>query len=69
MKTFLTADWHIGEERFELMQRPFRTVAEYIDALVAHHNAAVAPDDAAGDAGTSVRSTLLPCEWPDTAAT
>ena len=45
MKTFLTADWHIGEERFELMQRPFRAVAEYIDALVAHHNAAVAPDD------------------------
>ena len=45
MKTFLTADWHIGEERFELMQRPFRTVAEYIDALVAYHNAAVAPDD------------------------
>ena len=44
-KTFLTADWHIGEERFEHMQRPFRTVAEYIDALVAHQNAAVAPDD------------------------
>ena len=36
MNTFLTADWHIGEERFELMQRPFRTVAEYIDALVSH---------------------------------
>ena len=27
MKTFLTADWNIGEELFELMQRPFRAVA------------------------------------------
>lgn len=45
MSTFLTADYHLGEDRFEIMQRPFTTVDEMIDRLVAEHNKMVTPDD------------------------
>jgi len=45
MKKFITSDWHIGEDRFEIMDRPYATVQEHIDALVQNHNAVVTPDD------------------------
>lgn len=45
MKTWITADWHLGECRFELMGRPFTGVQEHIDYLVQEHNKLVAPDD------------------------
>ena len=45
MKTWLTADWHLGENRFELMGRPFTTQDEHIDTLVDNHNALVSPND------------------------
>jgi calcineurin-like phosphoesterase family protein len=44
-KTFLTADWHLGEDRFKIMARPFTTAQEMIDFLVARHNAIVSPED------------------------
>lgn len=45
MKIFLCADWHLGEDRFELIGRPFTTQREMIDALVENHNKLIAPDD------------------------
>ena len=45
MKTFVVSDWHLGENRFELMGRPFRTVDEHIDTLVNNHNDLVSPSD------------------------
>jgi len=45
MATFFCADWHLGEDRFEIMQRPFTTQEEMIEVLIANHNALVAPDD------------------------
>lgn len=45
MKTFLVADYHLGEDRFEIMGRPFSTQQEMIDALIENHNRIVAPDD------------------------
>lgn len=45
MKTWLTADWHLGEDRFALMGRPFTSVQEHIDTMAFNHNALVAPDD------------------------
>jgi calcineurin-like phosphoesterase family protein len=45
MKTWLTADWHLGEDRFELMGRPFTTRDEHIETIIKNHNALVAPDD------------------------
>lgn len=44
-KKFIVADWHIGEDRFELMGRPFTTVDEHIDHLVTEHNKLVTPED------------------------
>lgn len=45
MATWLTADWHLGEDRFELMGRPFQTVDQMINTLVSNHNAMVGKDD------------------------
>jgi calcineurin-like phosphoesterase family protein len=42
---WITADWHLGEDRFELMGRPFTTAEEHIEALIANHNALVKPED------------------------
>ena len=44
-KTWLTSDWHIGENRFTLMGRPFNSEEEMIDLLVKNHNQLVKPDD------------------------
>lgn len=42
---WLTADYHLGEDRFELMGRPFSTIEEMINLLVDNHNKLVKPDD------------------------
>jgi len=44
-KTWLTSDYHLGENRFELMGRPFTTQQEMVDVLIQNHNAVVSPDD------------------------
>lgn len=45
MKTWLSADYHFGESRFDLMGRPFKTVDEHNDAIINNHNAVVSPED------------------------
>ena len=45
MKTWITADWHLGEDRFELMGRPFTSRDQHIDTLINNHNAVVGADD------------------------
>ena len=45
MKTWLTADWHLGETRFELMGRPFQNEMEMIETLRKNHNELVKPED------------------------
>ncbi len=44
-KRFLVADWHLGEDRFEIMGRPFKTQMENVETLIKNHNELVAPDD------------------------
>ncbi len=44
-KLWITADWHLGETRMRLMQRPFAGPADMLDVLVARHNERVAPED------------------------
>jgi calcineurin-like phosphoesterase family protein len=44
-KTWITADWHLGERRLELMQRPFQDPQEMFNVLLANHNAVVAEED------------------------
>lgn len=43
--TWFTADYHLGEDRFEIMGRPFKSQMEMIDTLVNNHNSVVAPED------------------------
>lgn len=45
MKRWITADLHLGENRFEIMQRPFKEVHEHITHLMYNHNQLVKPDD------------------------
>jgi calcineurin-like phosphoesterase family protein len=45
MNTFLTADWHLGENRFELMGRPFTSTEEHNNTILQRHNSVVKPDD------------------------
>lgn len=45
MKTWLTADYHLGENRMELIGRPFNGTGHMIDELVANHNYLVRPED------------------------
>lgn len=42
---FVTADWHLGETRMELMQRPFHNDTEMYNVLLENHNRLVKPDD------------------------
>jgi calcineurin-like phosphoesterase family protein len=45
MKKWLTADLHLGEDRFEVMGRPFTSRGEMIDHMAMHHNFLVKPED------------------------
>jgi calcineurin-like phosphoesterase family protein len=42
---FFTADWHLGETRLEIMQRPFRDCSELWNTIIERHNRVVGPDD------------------------
>lgn len=44
-KTFITADWHLGEDRLELMGRPFASKQHHINHLTAEHNMIVHEED------------------------
>lgn len=45
MSLWLTADWHLGETRLEMLQRPFKSTDEHIDVLVERFNSVVGKDD------------------------
>lgn len=45
MKTWLTADLHLGEDRFEIMQRPFKNRLEHNETILYRHNEVVAKND------------------------
>jgi calcineurin-like phosphoesterase family protein len=45
MKTWITADWHLGEDRFELMGGPFSSANQMSSTLITNHNLLVAPED------------------------
>lgn len=42
---WITADWHLGEDRFQIMQRPFSTPEEMFAVLLANHNEVVSSED------------------------
>ena len=54
MKRFVTADWHLGEDRFAIMQRPFYSPDDMLNTLVQEHNAVVASGDTVYVVGDAV---------------
>lgn len=45
MKTWVTADWHLGEDRLELLGRPHPNQSEHVFAIRNNFNALVKPED------------------------
>ena len=62
MKTWITADWHLGEDRLELMGRPFTSANEHVYAIQERYNAVVAPEDEVFMVGDVVYQKASP-EW------
>jgi calcineurin-like phosphoesterase family protein len=44
-KSWISSDYHFGEDRFDLMGRPFKTVEDHNNAIIDRHNELVAPED------------------------
>lgn len=42
---WLTADLHLGENRLDLMGRPFKSTEEHDKTIINNHNSLVSPDD------------------------
>lgn len=53
-QVFFTADWHLGEDRFKIMQRPFSDPQEAVDHMVECHNSMVTPEDTVHVVGDAV---------------
>jgi calcineurin-like phosphoesterase family protein len=46
LKHFIVSDWHLGEDRWDLMQRPgFKDAQDMVDKFVEYHNELVGPND------------------------
>jgi calcineurin-like phosphoesterase family protein len=45
MKRWITSDWHLGEDRMQIMMRPFENAQDHVDHLVEQHNALVSSED------------------------
>lgn len=45
MADFVTSDQHLGEDRFKILGRPFKTQEEMVYTLVQNHNSLVKPED------------------------
>lgn len=45
MKTWISADYHFGEDRFKIMGRPFKDQLQHVTAIVDRHNALIEPSD------------------------
>jgi calcineurin-like phosphoesterase family protein len=63
VKHFICSDWHLGEDRFHLMQRPgFKDAQHMVDTYVEFHNELVSPEDVVyvvGDAVSQNRPEFL----------
>lgn len=64
MAIFLTADWHLGETRLEIMQRPFNDPYNQSYRLLSEFNALVEPHDEVIVVGDAVsKASNNPEQW------
>lgn len=67
---WLTADWHLGEPRMGIMQRPFDNPTEMYNVFRENFNKVVAPDDVLIIVGDVVCAQAVnPREWVEKIAT
>lgn len=57
MKKWITSDWHLGDDRMEILGRPF-DASHMFEVLVNNHNMLVAPDDEVIVVGDVCRNTV-----------
>jgi dihydrofolate reductase len=60
---FLVGDWHLGETRMEIMQRPFANPAEMATEMSRCHNAMVSPHDLVFNVGDVLNKNADPEHW------
>jgi calcineurin-like phosphoesterase family protein len=58
MKTWITSDFHLGDDRMEILGRPFGNKEHMLKVLVDNHNMFVAPDDKLIVVGDVCRNTV-----------
>jgi calcineurin-like phosphoesterase family protein len=63
MKKWITADWHLGETRFDIMQRPFTDVMEHCEFIISRHNSVVDPNDVVYVLGDVIYKDADPSEF------
>lgn len=44
-KRWITSDWHLGEDRMEIMMRPFSSESENVEKIIKNHNSLVKESD------------------------
>lgn len=45
MKRWITSDWHLGDDRMQIMQRPFEYPCDALQTMACSHNSVVDSDD------------------------
>ena len=65
MRTWFSADWHLGEKRLSLLGRPFAGPLEMLATLVVNHNALVAPNDEVIIVGDVISNSAPESEIPE----
>jgi len=64
-RVFFTSDTHFGDHRvLNIARRPFTSVAEMNEALVARWNARVGPDNEVWHLGDFATARVAPTIWP-----
>lgn len=62
--TWITADWHHGETRLELMNRPYKSAVEMFFNIREKHNALVSPEDRVIVVGDAIsKAANNPMKW------
>jgi calcineurin-like phosphoesterase family protein len=56
-RIFFTADWHLGDQRQDILGRPFSSAEEMHERLLGEHNALIAPEDTVYMIGDALHSS------------
>jgi calcineurin-like phosphoesterase family protein len=59
MSIWITSDWHLGETRLELMQRPFTDTEDHDETIYFNYNQLVKPEDTVYVVGDVVSNSAV----------